>query len=37
MMRTESISDQMAKPLADGFAVLVEVLNALGTPEGSTK
>ena len=32
-MRTESISDEMAKTLADGFGVLGEVLKALGTPE----
>ena len=34
MLRTERISDEMAKTLADGFEVLVEVLRALGTPEG---
>ena len=34
MLRTEKISDDMAKTLADGFGVLVEVLKALGTPEG---
>jgi hypothetical protein len=34
MLRTESIADEMAKTLADGFGVLVEVLKALGTPEG---
>jgi len=34
MLRTEKISDEMAKTLADGFGVLVEVLKALGTPEG---
>jgi hypothetical protein len=30
-LRTEKISDEMAKTLADGFGVLVEVLKALGT------
>lgn len=34
MLRTEKVSDEMAKTLADGFGVLVEVLKALGTPEG---
>jgi len=34
MLRTEKISDEMAKTLADGFGILVEVLKALGTPEG---
>jgi hypothetical protein len=34
MLRTETVSDEMAKTLADGFGVLVEVLKALGTPEG---
>lgn len=34
MLRTEKISDEMAKKLADGFRVLVEVLKALATPEG---
>ena len=34
MLRTESISDEQAKVLADGFGVLVEVLKALGTPDG---
>ena len=33
MLRTESISDEIAKTLADGFGVSVEVLKALGTPE----
>ncbi len=33
MLRTERVSDEMAKTLADGFAVLVEVLKALGTPK----
>jgi hypothetical protein len=33
MLRTEKVSDEMAKTLADGFGVLVEVLKALGTPE----
>ncbi len=34
MTRIESISDEMAKTLADGFGVLVEVLKPLETPEG---
>ena len=34
MLRTERISDEQAKILADGFGVLVEVLKALGTPGG---
>ena len=34
MLRTEKVSDEMAKTLADGFGVLVEVLKALGTPKG---
>jgi hypothetical protein len=34
MLRTEKINDEMAKTLADGFGVLVEVLKALGTPVG---
>ncbi len=34
MLRTEKISDEQAKVLANGFGVLVEVLKALGTPEG---
>ena len=34
MLRTEKVSDEMAKVPADGFGVLVEVLKALGTPEG---
>ena len=33
-LRSEKISDDQAKTLADGFGVLVEVLKALGTPEG---
>ncbi len=37
MLRTEKISDEQAKILAHGFAVLVEVLKALGTPEGSNR
>ena len=32
LLRTEKVSDEMAKVLADGFGVLVEVLKALGTP-----
>ena len=34
MLRTEKLSDEQAKVLADGFVVLVEVLKALATPEG---
>ncbi len=34
MLRTETVSDEQAKTLADGFGVLVEVMKALGTPEG---
>ena len=34
MLRTESVSDEMAKVLADGFGVLVQVIKALGTPKG---
>ena len=34
MLRTEKVSDEMMKTLADGFGVLVQVLKALGTPEG---
>ena len=34
MLRTERVSDEQAMVLADGFMVLVEVLKALGTPEG---
>jgi len=34
LLRTEKVSDEMAKTLADGFGVLVEVLKALGTPKG---
>ena len=34
MLRTEEVSDEQAKVLADGFGVLVEVIKALGTPEG---
>jgi hypothetical protein len=33
MLRTEKISDEQAKILADGFGELIEVLKALGTPE----
>ena len=35
MLRAETVSDEQAKTLADGFGVLVEVLKALGTPEGT--
>jgi hypothetical protein len=35
-MRTESISDEIAKTLADGFGIVVEVLKTLGTPRVST-
>ena len=34
MLRTERVSDEQAKVLADGFGVLVEVLKSLGAPEG---
>ena len=34
MLRTEKVSNEMAKTLADGFGVLVEVLKALATPKG---
>lgn len=34
MLRTERVSDEQAKLLADGFGVLVEVLKALATPAG---
>ena len=37
MLRTEKISDEQAKKLAHGFAVLVEVLKALEAPEGSNR
>ena len=33
MLRTERVSDEQAKVLADGFGVLVEVLKALEKPE----
>ena len=35
MLRTEKVSDEMAKTLADGFGVLVEVLKALAPPKGA--
>ena len=35
VLRTETVSDEMAKTLADGFEVMVEVLKALGTPAGT--
>ena len=35
MLRTERVSDEQAKVLADGFGVLVQVLKALATPEGT--
>jgi hypothetical protein len=34
MLRTEKISNEMAKVLADRLWVLAEVLKALGAPEG---
>ena len=34
MLRTEKISDEMTKTLADGFGILVDVLKALATPAG---
>ena len=35
MLRTERVSDEQAKVLANGLGVLIEVLKALGTPEGT--
>ena len=32
MLCTEKVTDEMAKVLADGFGILIEVLKALGTP-----
>jgi hypothetical protein len=37
MLRTERLSNAQTKMIAGGFAVLVEVLKALGTPEGSNR
>ena len=34
MLRSENVSDEQAKVLAEGFGVLVEVLKALATPAG---
>ena len=34
MLRTERVSEEQAKILADGFGVLVAVLKVFGTPEG---
>jgi hypothetical protein len=34
MLRAETVSDEMEKTPADGFGVLVEVLKAMGSPEG---
>jgi hypothetical protein len=34
MLRTETVSNEMAKTLADGFGVLVEVLKARASPDG---
>jgi hypothetical protein len=34
MLGTETVSDEMAKVLTDGFGVLIEVLKALGVPAG---
>ena len=36
MLRTETVSDEIAKVLADGFGALVEVLKALGRRRWST-
>ena len=33
-LSVDKITDEMAVPLASGFEALVEVLKALGTPEG---
>ena len=35
LLRTERISDEQAKVLAHGFGVLIEMLKALGSPEGA--
>jgi hypothetical protein len=35
LLAAETISDETARTLADGFAVLVEVLKALGAPSGA--
>ena len=32
-LRTKRVSDEMAKILADGFGVLVEVLKVMGAPK----
>jgi hypothetical protein len=34
MLRAGTVSDEMEKTPADGFGVLVEVLKAMGSPEG---
>ena len=34
LLKIEKLDDDTAGSLADGFGVLVEVLKALGTPEG---
>ena len=34
MLGTETVSDEMAKVLTDGFGVLIEVLKALGVLAG---
>ena len=34
LLATEKINDEMAATLAAGFEALVEVLKALGSPEG---
>ena len=33
LLKTEKVTDDMARVLASGFGALVEVLKALGTPE----
>lgn len=35
LMLTETIDDDQAKTLADGFEMLITVMQALGTPEGA--
>jgi hypothetical protein len=35
MMLTETIDDEQAKTLADGFEVLITVMKSLGAPEGA--
>jgi hypothetical protein len=35
VMLTETINDEQAKTLADGFEVLIEVMKSVATPEGA--